>query len=79
MTREEKAKELYWKYYQTVSDTSCPEETAEQCALIAVDEILNYIGEEDCIYPSTQFEYWQEVKQDLLNYNYGTPTKTITR
>lgn len=37
----------------------------KQCALIAVDEILQYIGEEDFIYPSPQFEYWQEVKKEI--------------
>ena len=38
---------------------------AKQCALIAVDEILNYIGEEDTIYPSPQFEFWKEVKEEI--------------
>jgi hypothetical protein len=40
MTPKEKAKELYWNFYQNVSDTSFPEETAKKLALIAVDEIL---------------------------------------
>jgi hypothetical protein len=38
---------------------------AKRCALIAVDEILKYIGEDDFIYPSPQFEYWQEVKNEI--------------
>ena len=33
--------------------------TAKQCALIAVDEMLNVIG-----YKS-DFDYWQEVKQEI--------------
>lgn len=58
-----KAKELYWKYYQNISDTSFPEETAKQCALIAVDEILN-VGFMDT---NDLYEYWHQVKQELQN------------
>jgi hypothetical protein len=43
MKTREKAKELYWKYYQNISDTSYPEETAKQCALIAVDENIKVL------------------------------------
>ena len=69
MTPKEKAKELYWKYYQNISDTSFPEETAKQCALIAVDEILNLgfdircDATERCVSPV--MNYWQEVKQEI--------------
>jgi signal recognition particle subunit SEC65 len=44
MTPKEKAEELYYKYYQIVADCGYPEEKAKQCALIAVDEIINHIG-----------------------------------
>ena len=66
MTPKEKAEELVRKYYsfglnnpaQSFSWYEC-----KQCALIAVDEILNNDG-------FTKFddyltEYWQEVKQEI--------------
>ena len=64
MTPKEKAKELYWKYYQNVSDTSFPEETAKQCALIAVDEIVNAIAF-DFENTSENTIYWLRVKQEI--------------
>jgi hypothetical protein len=68
MTPKEKAKELYFKYYQQVADGSYPEYNAKQCALIAVDEIIKEYGtyykvEVDGKYVS----YWKEVKQEILN------------
>ena len=73
MTAKEKAKELYWNFYQNVSDTSFPEETAKKLALIAVDEILNsspslpILGDEGCFYEDIKLSkiYWQEVKQEI--------------
>jgi hypothetical protein len=57
MTPKEKAKELFDKMYwhfRTVTDT----DICKQCALIAVDEII-----ESCI---QKFEwYWIEVKQEI--------------
>jgi hypothetical protein len=61
MTPKEKAKELYWKYYQNISDTSFPEETAKKCALIAVDEILDNLEDNT----GKDIKYWQEVKQEI--------------
>lgn len=61
MTAKEKAKELYWKYYQNISDTSFPEETAKQCALIAVDEILDNLEDNT----GKDIKYWQKVKQEI--------------
>jgi hypothetical protein len=59
MTPQEKANELIRKYYRDsdllVEDLSWIQ--AKECALIAVDEILN-IG---CI----EVPYWYEVKQEL--------------
>jgi hypothetical protein len=78
MTPKEKAKELVDKFYQrfplkmnvitTRGDLSWEYDSwneAKQCAIIAVDEILNNDG-------FTQFdvyltEYWQEVKQEIEN------------
>jgi hypothetical protein len=38
--------------------------TEIQCALIAVDEILNYLKTDGF---SIQINYWQEVKQEIIN------------
>ena len=59
MTPKEKAIELVDKYIQTNGNSFF----AKQCALIAVDEIINNDG-------FTKFddyltEYWQEVKQEI--------------
>jgi hypothetical protein len=68
MTPKEKAKELYWKYYQNISDTSFPEETAKKCALIAVDEILNYQNQ---LLKNYKFKiensFYEQVKQEIEN------------
>jgi hypothetical protein len=81
MTPKEKAVELYNKYEQLGKDFTrgvSMAEFAKQCALIAVDEILNsnphiYIekGGSDCrgdwSYKEAQSNqlYWQEVKQEI--------------
>ena len=59
MTPKEKAEELVGKYYFQVQTL----EQQKQCALIAVDEIINNDG-------FTKFddyltEYWQEVKKEI--------------
>jgi hypothetical protein len=67
MTAKEKAKDLFEKYYKLVDKSRLnkhdnqPELNAKQCALIACEEIINSkpIG--------NSLEYWQEVKQELLN------------
>ena len=70
MTPREKAKELVYKYqsgyklggfnFQFQND----DEDAKQCALIAVDEILD-INSVDKDYELSN--YWQEVKQEIEN------------
>lgn len=73
MKAKEKAIDLIEKFenYVDYQGDDCFNErekmliNAKRCALIAVDEILNYIDEEDTIYPSPQFEYWQDVKQEI--------------
>ena len=81
MTPKEKAVELYNKYEQLGKDFTrgvSMAEFAKECALIAVDEILNsnphiYIekGGSDCrgdwSYKEAQSNqlYWQEVKQEI--------------
>ena len=66
MMPKEKAKELVRKYYtfglnnpaQSFSWYECKE-----CALIAVNEILNVI------HTNMEDKYWEEVKQEIENYN----------
>jgi hypothetical protein len=67
MTPKEKAEELVLKYLKVKTHQMFNgwwhKMTAKQCALIAVDEILNNDG-------FTRFdiyltEYWQEVKQEI--------------
>jgi hypothetical protein len=71
MTPKEKAKELVYKYFS--GDDLLYEDLtwiqAKQCAIIAVDEILNYDIRAKC---ESQFvieqrieSYWQEVKQEI--------------
>ena len=59
MTPKEKAEELYKKMY-TVHSNIYPS-SAKQCALIAVDELIN-----EAVYEK-QYNYWQEVKNEINN------------
>jgi hypothetical protein len=71
MTPKEKAIELYNKFLNPSGDTylygMLEHESAKECALIAVDEILDVITS---IY-DYDFEklnpYWEEVKQEIEN------------
>jgi len=59
MTPKEKAKELIRQFY-SVGAVEC-----KQCALIAVDEIINVTaGLKGWI---DGFQYWEEVKQEIQN------------
>lgn len=63
MTPKEKAKELVDKFVQyTPAEEKYEYPYAKQCALIAVDEILNTIE-----VPSDEYIYWKEVKQEIEN------------
>ena len=73
MTPKEKAKELVNKYLRTYPIYDNPtvvisytNNEAKQCALIAVDEIINnsleYMG---CDLKDGEIIYWQEVKQEI--------------
>jgi len=61
MTPKEKAKELVAKYkgFGMYNESIA----AKQCALIAVDEILNAI--EQIFETFEERKYWQEVKQEI--------------
>ena len=60
MTPKEKAINLY-KYMFQITESQYE---SKQCALIAVDEMINYLELNGF---STQIEYWQEVKQEINN------------
>ena len=68
MNSKEKASDLVCDFYEVQSneyDYGINWEMAKQCALIAVDEILNAIN------PFGQFlggDYWQEVKEEIEKY-----------
>jgi hypothetical protein len=71
MTPKEKAQELVNKMFNC--DKSTPEESmamlyphAKQCALIAVDEIINTLKtmHKYMVFPK-QVIYWQEVKTEI--------------
>ena len=64
MTPKEKAKELVDKFIPQVQWKLGQEEIiqrAKQCALIAVDEMI----EETIIYPSLRKIYWERVKNEI--------------
>ena len=68
MTAEEKAHELFDKYNELLSFHifNGNFDVSKQCALIAVDEIINSVVIIDLTVAENQFNYWEEVKQELL-------------
>ena len=67
MTSKEKAKELVEKYDETLTYIESKSK-AKQCALIAVDEIIELRkGYFDCGKEIQDEKYWQYVKRELLN------------
>jgi hypothetical protein len=66
MTPKEKAKELVEKF-DNAMEFYTPARYAKQCALIAVDEILNVLSEYTIEPFVFDIEYWQEVKQEIIN------------
>ena len=70
MTPKEKAKELVEKF-SDLEDGEMYIGKAKQCALIAVDEIINSLenygkASDELQNMENDFRYWQEVKQELL-------------
>jgi len=65
MTPQEKAKDLYDSYWYCLLQSNIVNRDywSQQCALIAVDEILKVAS----FYNDSQAEvtYWQEVKQEI--------------
>ena len=67
MTPEEKAKDIFDSYWYCLmqSDIKNRSNWSKECALIAVDEILEMhlpILEEDA---DEFYDYWEEVKQEI--------------
>ncbi len=65
MTTKEKASDLFLKFRQVPpcsTYTGIDDGEAKQCALIAVDEIINECGDR-CLF--SKCDYWQEVKSEL--------------
>ena len=76
MTPKEKAKELVDKIYQIFEDDEdehfidTSKRISKQCALIAVDEIINTNALSEMLdygIDKTNLFYWQEVKQEIEN------------
>lgn len=61
MTPKEKAKELVDKYIQTNGNAFF----AKQCALIAVDEIIDAIDWHEFEVPNDQLKFWFEVIKQI--------------
>lgn len=68
MTPKEKAKELFDKYATCVvmwtGGIEVEKQNCKMCALIAVDEIINYLPRK---VTNSHLWYWQEVKQEIQN------------
>lgn len=61
MTPKEKAEQIVQKFIYRTKDY-VEIEDAKQCAIIAVDEILNTY-----LFDLVQKQYWQQVKQEIEN------------
>ena len=70
MTPKEKAIELFGKFMNPIDwlhKYPMCQDTAKQCALIAIDEILSTLGNE-VIFVFTDFHwvlYWEQVKKEI--------------
>jgi hypothetical protein len=64
MTPKDKALELVQKYFKA-NHQPYGFKDAKQCALIAVDEILDMVKHTPIEFIET--DYWQEVKQEIEN------------
>ncbi len=67
MTPKEKAEQLYFDFseslwYSTEKDKHL---NAKQCALIAVNEILDSIDFTSMLNGTDDYNYWNEVKQQI--------------
>ena len=72
MTPKEKAKELYVKYYELIKSPYQKHTCTKQCALIAVDEIIEsnpykieLEGKFQTEWNRYDITYWEEVKKEI--------------
>jgi hypothetical protein len=71
MTPKQKAKELVEKFQDIDSDAEMFDDFkmsifyAQRCALISVDEMINYLSESDWALINNKAIYWREVKQEI--------------
>jgi hypothetical protein len=64
MTPEEKARELMLKYYALIPMNTIS--FAKQCALIAVNELLNnFLSNKTTKYGRERYHFWQNVKHEI--------------
>ena len=63
MTPKEKAKELYEKYDFVYIQNYTSKHEVKQCALIAVDEIIDLLWHTHK--NETEYRYWQEVRKEV--------------
>jgi hypothetical protein len=73
MTPQEKANDLFDKFYLVNSESveletgeydlvlSLDARDAKQCSLVAVDEIINLLGD----ITNNEIDYWESVKQEI--------------
>jgi hypothetical protein len=71
MTPQEKAKDLYDSYWYCLLQSNIEKRNywSKQCALIAVDEIISSNPHSNPLNTNVEstMEYWQEVKQEIIN------------
>lgn len=65
MTPKEKAKDLIREYDFVYIPNYTSKHEVKQCALIAVDEILNIDNIKPYILHKEIIEYWENVKQEI--------------
>jgi len=64
MTPKEKAKQLVDKYYG-ITDVNWGIRQQKECALIAVPEIIEAIDWHEFEPPNREFEFWDEVRNEI--------------
>lgn len=65
-TPKEKAEDLVNKYDETLTYLESKTK-AKQCAIIAVNEILQAIDWHEFETPNKEIEYWNQVKHEIEN------------
>ena len=64
MTPKEKAQDLIDEFLNA-DYTDISYDGAQQCALIAVDEIINYLLDSDWALVNNKAKFWEDVKQEI--------------